>query len=209
MFDIIIIGAGPGGYETAADAAAHGLTVAIVERDQMGGTCLNRGCIPTKALCRNAEVINLMREAEVWGVKTGEMAFDYTPVFERKEAVVKQLREGVEMLMGAPGITAIKGEATLKDANTVVVNGEEYQAKNIIIATGSAPRGLPIEGADLAMTSDDILAMETLPKSLCIVGGGVIGMEFAAVFNTFGVEVTVIEYCKEILPHSTKTWPSA
>ena len=200
MFDIIIIGAGPGGYETAADAAAHGLTVAIVERDQMGGTCLNRGCIPTKALCRNAEVINLMREAEVWGVKTGEMAFDYAPVFERKEAVVKQLREGVEMLMGAPGITAIKGEAILKDAHTVVVNGEEYSAKNIIIATGSAPRGLPIEGADLAMTSDDILAMETLPKSLCIVGGGVIGMEFAAVFSTFGVEVTVIEYCKEILP---------
>ena len=200
MFDIIIIGAGPGGYETAADAAAHGLTVAIVERDQMGGTCLNRGCIPTKALCRNAEVINLMREAEVWGIKTGELAFDYAPVFERKEAVVKQLREGVEMLMGAPGITAIKGEASLKDANTVVVNGEEYSAKNIIIATGSAPRGLPIEGADLAMTSDDILAMETLPKSLCIVGGGVIGMEFAAVFSTFGVEVTVIEYCKEILP---------
>ena len=200
MFDIIIIGAGPGGYETAADAAAHGLNVAIVERDQMGGTCLNRGCIPTKALCRNAEVINLMREAEVWGMKTGELAFDYAPVFERKEAVVKQLREGVEMLMGAPGITAIKGEAILKDANTVVVNGEEYSAKNIIIATGSAPRGLPIEGADLAMTSDDILAMETLPKSLCIVGGGVIGMEFAAVFSTFGVEVTVIEYCKEILP---------
>ncbi len=200
MFDIIIIGAGPGGYETAADAAAHGLTVAIVERDQMGGTCLNRGCIPTKALSRNAEVINLLREAEVWGVKTGEMDFDYAPVFERKEAVVKQLREGVEMLMGAPGITAIKGEAILKDAYTVVVNGEEYSAKNIIIATGSAPRGLPIEGADLAMTSDDILAMETLPKSLCIVGGGVIGMEFAAVFSTFGVEVTVIEYCKEILP---------
>jgi len=200
MFDIIIIGAGPGGYETAADAAAHGLTVAIVEKDQMGGTCLNRGCIPTKALCRNAEVIDLMRESEVWGVKTGEMAFDYAPVFERKEAVVKQLREGVEMLMGAPGITAIKGEATLKDANTVIVNGEEYSAKNIIIATGSAPRGLPIEGADLAMTSDDILAMETLPQSLCIVGGGVIGMEFAAVFSTFGVEVTVIEYCKEILP---------
>ncbi len=200
MFDIIIIGAGPGGYETAADAAAHGLTVAIVEKDQMGGTCLNRGCIPTKAMCRNAEVVNLMREAEVWGVKTGEMAFDYAPVFERKEAVVKQLREGVETLMGAPGITAIKGEAILKDANTVVVNGEEYSAKNIIIATGSAPRGLPIEGADLAMTSDDILAMETLPQSLCIVGGGVIGMEFAAVFSTFGVEVTVIEYCKEILP---------
>ena len=200
MFDIIIIGAGPGGYETAADAAAKGLTVAIVERDEMGGTCLNRGCIPTKALCRNAEVVNLMREAEVWGVKTGELAFDYAPVFERKEAVVKQLREGVEGLMGSNGITAIKGEASLKDAHTVVVNGEEYEGKNIIIATGSAPRGLPIEGADLAMTSDDILAMQELPKSLCIVGGGVIGMEFAAVFSSFGVDVTVIEYCKEILP---------
>ena len=200
MFDIIIIGAGPGGYETAADAAAKGLTVAIVERDEMGGTCLNRGCIPTKALCRNAEVVNLMREAEVWGVKTGELAFDYAPVFERKEAVVKQLREGVEGLMGSNGITAIKGEASLKDSHTVVVNGEEYEGKNIIIATGSAPRGLPIEGADLAMTSDDILAMQELPKSLCIVGGGVIGMEFAAVFSSFGVDVTVIEYCKEILP---------
>ncbi len=200
MFDIIIIGAGPGGYETAADAAAKGLTVAIVERDEMGGTCLNRGCIPTKALCRNAEVVNLMREAEVWGVKTGELAFDYATVFERKEDVVRQLREGVEGLMASNGITAIKGEASIMDAHTVVVNGEEYEGKNIIIATGSAPRGLPIEGADLAMTSDDILAMQQLPKSLCIVGGGVIGMEFAAVFSSFGVEVTVIEYCKEILP---------
>ena len=200
MFDIIIIGAGPGGYETAAAAAKAGLTVGIVERDLLGGTCLNRGCIPTKALCRNAEVVNIMREAHVWGVETGELKFDYAPVFERKEAVVKQLRDGVEMLMGAPGITVIRGEAALKDANTIAVGDETYTAKNIIIATGSAPRGLPIEGAGLAMTSDDILAMTTLPKSLCIVGGGVIGMEFAAVFSSFGVEVTVVEFCPEILP---------
>ena len=200
MFDLLIIGAGPGGYEMAAEAAARGLSVGLVERDQLGGTCLNRGCIPTKALCRHAEVVSLMQEAALWGVNIDSPTFDYTTVFQRKEAVVSQLREGVEMLMKAPGITLIHGEARIKDSHTIEVNGEEYEARNLIIATGSAPRGLPIEGAHLAMTSDDILAMPTLPRSLCIVGGGVIGMEFAAVFSTFGVEVTVIEYCKEILP---------
>ena len=200
MFDIIIIGAGPGGYETAAVAAAHGLTVAIVERDQFGGTCLNRGCIPTKALCRNAEVVNLVKEASQWGISTGDIAIDYATAFARKNEVVTQLRDGVAMLMGQPGITVINGEATFKDAHTIIVGDETYEGKNIIIATGSAPRGLPITGADLCMTSDDVLNMDTLPKSMCIVGGGVIGMEFAAIFQSFGVEVTVVEYCKEILP---------
>lgn len=200
MFDIIIIGAGPGGYETAAAAAAQGLSVGIVERDLPGGTCLNRGCIPTKALCRNAEVVNLIKEAGQWGVSTGDITIDYAAAFARKNEVVKQLRDGVAMLMAQPGITFITGEASLSDAHTVTVNGETYSARNIIIATGSAPRGLPIEGAELCMTSDHVLDMDTLPESLCIVGGGVIGMEFAAIFNSFGVEVTVIEYCKEILP---------
>ncbi|MBR1803948.1 MAG: dihydrolipoyl dehydrogenase [Muribaculaceae bacterium] len=200
MFDIIIIGAGPGGYEMAAEAAAKGLTVGIVERDLLGGTCLNRGCIPTKALCRNAEVVNLIKESTQWGVNTGEVTIDYATAFARKNEVVTQLREGVAMLMGQPGITVINGEARFKDVHTIEVNGETYEARNIVIATGSAPRGLPIEGADLCMTSDDVLAMDTLPKSMCIVGGGVIGMEFAAIFQSFGVEVTVIEYCKEILP---------
>lgn len=200
MFDIIIIGAGPGGYETAAEAAALGQNVAIVERDQLGGTCLNRGCIPTKALCRNAEVVSLLRESEAWGITTGEQRFDYAPVFARKEAVVEQLRSGVETLMSAPGITLIRGEASLSDAHTVTVAGENFEARHIIIATGSAPRPLPIEGAELALTSDDILALSELPQSLCIVGGGVIGMEFAVAFSTFGVDVTVVEFCKEILP---------
>ncbi len=200
MYDLIIIGAGPGGYELAASAAAKGLQVAIVERDLLGGTCLNRGCIPTKALCRNAEVVNLVREAAVWGVNAGDITVDYATAFARKNEVVSQLRDGVAMLMGQPGITVIEGEAAFVDAHTIAVAGERHQAKNIVIATGSAPRGLPIPGADLCMTSDDILAMDTLPKSLCIVGGGVIGMEFAAIFQSFGVEVTVIEYCKEILP---------
>ena len=200
MFDLIIIGAGPGGYEMAAEAASHGLTVGIVERDLLGGTCLNRGCIPTKALCRNAEVVNLIKEAAGWGVTTGDVSVDYATAFTRKNEVVTQLRDGVAMLMGQPGITVINGEASFKDAHTVMVGDEQYEAKNIVIATGSAPRGLPIPGAELCMTSDDVLAMDTLPKSMCIVGGGVIGMEFAAIFQSFGVEVTVIEYCKEILP---------
>ncbi len=200
MYDLIIIGAGPGGYEMAASAAAHGLTVGIVERNLLGGTCLNRGCIPTKALCRNAEVVNLMREAAQWGVNASNITVDYATAFARKNEVVTQLRDGVAMLMKQPGITVIEGEARFVNAHTIEVAGNRHEAKNIVIATGSAPRGLPIPGADLCMTSDDVLAMDTLPHSLCIVGGGVIGMEFAAIFQSFGVEVTVIEYCKEILP---------
>ena len=200
MFDLIIIGAGPGGYELAAEAAAHGLTVAIAERDLLGGTCLNRGCIPTKALCRNAEVVNLIKEAAQWGISVNDMAIDYATAFARKNEVVTQLRDGVAMLMKSPGITVLEGEAKFIDAHTIEVAGEKHEAKNIVIATGSAPRGLPIPGADLCMTSDDVLSMDNLPQSMCIVGGGVIGMEFAAIFQSFGVEVTVVEYCKEILP---------
>ncbi len=199
-FDLIIIGAGPGGYEMAAEAAHAGLTVGIVERDQMGGTCLNRGCIPTKALCRNAEVLGNLKEAALWGIQSEGFTFDFGAAMTRKDEVVTQLRDGVKQLMQSPGITAIEGEARFVDAHTIEVNGERHDAKNIVIATGSAPKGLPIPGAELAMTSDDILSMTELPKSLCIVGGGVIGMEFAAIFNTYGVEVTVVEFCKEILP---------
>ena len=199
-FDLIIIGAGPGGYEMAAEAAHAGLTVGIVERDQMGGTCLNRGCIPTKALCRNAEVLGNLKESAMWGIQSEGFTFDFGAAMTRKDEVVTQLRDGVKQLMQSPGITAIEGEARFVDAHTIEVNGERHDAKNIVIATGSAPKGLPIPGAELAMTSDDILSMTELPKSLCIVGGGVIGMEFAAIFNTYGVEVTVVEFCKEILP---------
>lgn len=184
----------------AAEAAQAGLTVGIVERDQMGGTCLNRGCIPTKALCRNAEVLGNIKEAAVWGIQSEGFTFDFGAAMARKDEVVTLLRDGVKQLMHSPGITSIEGEARFIDAHTIEVGGERHDAKNIVIATGSAPKGLPIPGAELAMTSDDILSMTELPKSLCIVGGGVIGMEFAAIFNTYGVEVTVVEFCKEILP---------
>ena len=175
-YDVIVIGSGPGGYVAAIRAAQLGFNTAVVERNELGGICLNWGCIPTKALCRNAEVINTVREAAQFGVTTGEVTVDYGIAFARKEEVVKQLRDGVAMLMGGDGITVVNGEAKFVDAKTVEVAGEQYTAPAIVIATGSIPRGLPIEGADLAMTSDDILAMQELPKSLCIVGGGVIGM---------------------------------
>lgn len=186
----------------AAMAAKQQLKVAVVEKDLPGGTCLNRGCIPTKALCRNAEVLNTIRDAASFGITVGDVSFDYQAIFNRKNEIVSQLREGVSMLLSNDLITVINGTAEFTGAHAIKVNDSQYTADNIVIATGSAPKALPIEGATIegVMTSDEILAMDTLPKSLCIIGGGVIGMEFAGIFSSFGVDVTVVEFCKEILP---------
>ncbi len=184
----------------AAEAAHRGHKVAIVERNLMGGTCLNRGCIPTKALCRSAEVLNTVKEAAEFGVSIDGFHTNYAKAVERKDAVVAQLRDGIGMLLNNPQITIIQGEAKLIDAHTVGVGDDRLEASHIVIATGSAPKALPITGAEYAMTSDDILSVNTLPKSLCVIGGGVIGMEFAGIFSSFGVDVSVVEFCKEILP---------
>ncbi|WP_300503353.1 dihydrolipoyl dehydrogenase [uncultured Duncaniella sp.] len=196
--DLIIIGAGPGGYETAVEAAAHGKTVTLIERAQPGGTCLNRGCIPTKALCRSAEVAMTLAEAADYGFSAANSVLDFPVVMQRKDRIVGELREGVATLL--KDVNVINGEARFKTPAIVEVDGQEYTAPEIIIATGSAPAMLPIESKELCLTSDEILSLDTLPKSLCVIGGGVIGMEFASVFAAFGVEVTVVEYCKEILP---------
>lgn len=198
--DIIIIGAGPGGYETAVSAARRGLNVALIERGELGGTCLNRGCIPTKSLCRSAEVAVTVRNATDYGIKipNGIVEVDYPAVANRKNEVVRQLREGVAELL--KNVDVISGEASFISPSEVVVGGVVYSAPRIIIATGSAPSRLPIPGAELAMTSDDFLSLTELPSSVIVVGGGVIGMEFASILNAFGVAVTVVEYCKEILP---------
>ncbi|MGM9868199.1 MAG: dihydrolipoyl dehydrogenase [Sodaliphilus sp.] len=200
MFDIIIIGAGPGGYEMAAEAAQHGLKVALVERDQLGGTCLNRGCIPTKALCRNAEVVDLLKNADEFGIAIDGLCVNYARAVERKDAVVSQLREGIAMLLNQPQVSIFQGEASIVDAHTVAVDNEKLEARHIVIATGSAPKALPIDGAEYALNSDQMLSLTSLPKSLCVIGGGVIGMEFAGIFSHYGVEVSVVEFCKEILP---------
>ena len=223
---IIIIGAGPGGYETALLAAKRGVEVVLIESGHVGGTCLNEGCIPTKAFCKNAEVLDGLREAEAFGVTGLSYGFDFKAVAARKNAVVEQLRGGVEGLLGHKLITLVRGKASFKDAHTVLVEplrhslacasatssmseeqsdvaiSTEYTADYIIIATGSVSASLPIPGADLPgiLTSREILDLEEVPQRLCVIGGGVIGLEFASVFRSFGSEVTVLEYFKEILP---------
>ena len=200
--NLIIIGAGPGGYETAVKAAKAGLKTVIIEKAALGGTCLNAGCIPTKCLCHSAEVHD-----EVLAAGYADAAVDIAALVARKDSVVEKLRQGVAMLMKTPGITLVQGEARFVDAHTVAVHkadGEEEQftAPNVIIATGSVTKFLPIPGAHAqgVITSTEALNLTTLPKRLCIIGGGVIGMEFASIFRSFGVEVEVVEFMKEILP---------
>ncbi len=199
---LIIIGAGPGGYETALLAAKRGVETVLIEAGPVGGTCLNEGCIPTKSFCRNAEVIDGLKEAEAFGVTGLSYRFDFGAVISRKNAVVEQLRGGVEGLLGHKLITLVRGRAEFKDAHTVVVGGQEYEGDYIMIATGSVSASLPIPGADLPgiLTSKEILDIQEVPQRLCVIGGGVIGLEFASIFRSFGSEVTVVEYCKDILP---------
>ncbi len=199
---LIIIGAGPGGYETAVLAAKRGVETVIIEAGPVGGTCLNEGCIPTKSFCKNAEVVDGLKEAEAFGVTGLSYDFDFNAVVARKNAVVEQLRGGVEGLLGNKLITLVRGKAQFKDAHTVVVDGQEYEGDYIIIATGSVSASLPIPGADLPgiLTSKEILDIQEVPQRLCVIGGGVIGLEFASIFRSFGSEVTVVEYCKDILP---------
>lgn len=201
-FDVIIIGGGPGGYKTATYAASKGLTVLVVEKAELGGTCLNCGCIPTKTYARNAEIIQTLKEADVYGLDELSFSFNFKTAYERKNNVIDALRNGISTLLSAPGITVVKGEAVLKSASSVSVNGEEYSAKNIIIATGSESKTLPIAGLDADMICDStwLLSTDTLPKRICIVGAGVIGMEFASILNSFGCEVSVVEFLKECLP---------
>lgn len=184
--DIIIIGSGPGGYRTASYALQQGKQVVIIEKAEAGGTCLNSGCIPTKCLAHDAEA----------------NASDFPAAAERKRNVMDQLRQGIEQLLAAPGITFVRGEATFKDARTIIVNGEEYEADDIIIATGSSSKMPPVEGIDnpRVITSTEALDFQSLPSEIVIIGAGVIGMEFASILSRFGAKVTVIEYLKECLP---------
>lgn len=200
--DLIIIGSGPGGYRSACYAAARGLSVTVFESAEAGGTCLNCGCIPTKSLCRNAEVIDTLRDASALGLESLSYTLDFGKIMERKNSVVAQLRNGVETLMRTPGITFVNKKAKLTSGHTVVTDEEEYTAGDIIIATGSHAKIPPIKGAHLqgVVTSTELLDIPSVPKRLCIVGAGVIGMEFASAFSSFGSEVTVVEFMKEALP---------
>lgn len=201
--DLIIIGGGPGGYETALLAAQRGLAVTLIERGNLGGTCLNEGCIPTKTLCRSAALACDMKKAAELGVAVGDWSVDFPTIMARKNAVVEQLRTGVEALMRHPKISLVTGDARFVDALTVEVAGERYAARDVIIATGSTAAILPIEGADLpgVVTSKELLDLHELPQRLTVIGAGVIGLEFASIFHALGSNVTVLEYAREVLPH--------
>ena len=194
---LTIIGGGPGGYETAVEAVRLGMEVTLVTEGPLGGTCLNEGCIPTKALCRAASLVDEIRSAGEFGIEA-TCTVDFPKVMARKDAVVAQLQQGIEVLLKK--VEVIRGRASLKDGHTVVVNGQEIVSDAILLATGSVSASLPIEGAELCVTSTEMLSLGEPPKRLAVIGGGVIGLEFASIYRSFGSEVTVLEFCKTVLP---------
>ena len=204
--DIAIIGAGPGGYVAALRATQLGAQVVCIEKRWLGGVCLNIGCIPTKALLRSAEVLALVKEAAAYGVLVGEPRFDWSIAQARKERVVKRLVGGVGMLLERAGVQVLEGTASFIRPNTLTVqlpDGEEtVVADNVIIATGSRTLVVPIPGLDGpgVIDSTDALALDALPESICIIGGGAIGLEFASLFSTFGVQVTLVEMLPRLAP---------
>jgi dihydrolipoamide dehydrogenase len=199
-FDVLVIGGGPGGYVAALRAAQLGASTAIVEKDRMGGTCLVRGCIPTKALLQSTELYSLAKAGEPFGLVTGDLGFDWTAAQRRKTAVVDQLVKGVEGLLKAGGVTSFKGSARLAGGGKVAIGDETVDVKDIVIATGSAVSRIPLKGAELTIDSDRILELKDVPKRLAVIGGGVVGMEFAAMFAALGSKVTVLEMLPQVLP---------
>ncbi|MCM1107494.1 MAG: dihydrolipoyl dehydrogenase [Clostridium sp.] len=199
---LLIIGAGPGGYETALHAAQRGIETTIIEAGPAGGTCLNEGCIPTKALCRTAQLLDDMHEAASHGIALSDTGFSLAHAIGRKNRIVDELRKGVDGLLTHKLIHRVNGKAIFADAHTVTVEGMSYEADHIIIATGSVSQSLPVPGTDLpgVVTSREMLALQQVPQRLCVIGGGVIGLELASVYRSFGSEVCVVEYAKEILP---------
>lgn len=204
--DIVIIGGGPGGYVAAIRAAQLGAKVSLIEQDRLGGTCLNWGCIPTKALYQNAQVVHALARSEEFGVIHSGFSIDMAKVQMRKERVVNQLREGIAQLLKSHGVAHIAGHASFADPNSLNIRphqGEVYtlNAEHIIIATGSVPASPPIPGRDLpgVLNSNDVLGLHEIPRSMVVIGGGVIGMEFAGIFHAFGTAMTVVEFMPRIL----------
>jgi dihydrolipoyl dehydrogenase len=206
-FDVIVIGGGPGGYVAAIRAAQLGFKTAVVERDQLGGICLNWGCIPTKALLRSAEVYHLMQHAADFGLSAEKIGFDIEAVVKRSRKVSSRLTGGIGSLMKKHKITVIEGSAKLdkgKDAPEVVVGKDRYTAKHVILATGARARTIPAAGlepdGDKIWTYREAMVPSEMPKSLLVIGSGAIGIEFASFYRTMGAEVTVVEMMDRVLP---------
>lgn len=208
QFDLGIIGGGPAGYTAAFQARSKGLSVVLFEKDKVGGVCLNRGCIPTKAVLHSAELYEEMKSATELGITAENLSFDYSKVVERKDKIVEKLRKSLELSLKNSGVVVVNAEAkipshTMKNGeNQVFANEEIYECKKIITATGSKPRdfdGLRFDHKFI-LSSDDILNLKTLPKSIIIIGSGAIGIEWARILSAFDVEVTIVEMADHLLP---------
>src|SRR5262250_2763708 len=205
-FDLVVLGSGPGGYVCAIRAAQLGLKTAIIERDRLGGICLNWGCIPTKALLRSSEIWHLMHRMNEFGFSADNMKFDIAKIVERSRKVAQQLSNGVAFLMKKHKITVIAGEARLDGPGTITVTKDggagEYGAKNIVLATGARARTMPGLEPDgkLIWTYREAMIPDSFPESLLVVGSGAIGIEFASFFRTLGSDVTVVEVLDRVLP---------
>lgn len=202
QFDVVVLGGGPGGYEAAIRCAQYGLKTALIEADQLGGTCLNRGCVPTKALLYSAELYEKMLHAGEFGISAGPVGFDFELMARRKNTLVGAVRSGVENLEKANGVALIRGFGRLTSPHHIEVGEQTVSADHIILATGSFPAVPPIPGADgpRVLNSSQVLSLTATPASLIIVGGGVIGIEFATLFAALGVPVTILELLPAILP---------
>ncbi|MFA6815694.1 MAG: dihydrolipoyl dehydrogenase [Lentisphaeria bacterium] len=204
MYDLIVIGSGPGGYEAAAYAAKLGKKVALFEKKDIGGTCLNVGCIPAKTFLRSSRAFEDCEEAKLYGIKNvGQVVLDMAAVQKRKQQIVSRLVRGVQSMLTGLGVEIIKAKAKMLSKNKVEADGKEYEASNILIATGSIPAAPPIPGLrdnPKVLDSTGILALDTVPKDLVIIGGGVIGLEFASFFATAGSKITIVEMLPKIAP---------
>ena len=203
-YDLVVVGAGPGGYVAAIRASQLGLKVAVVEREELGGVCLNWGCIPSKSLLKNAEIISLLHNGEEWGFKFDNLSIDYSKAFARSRSVVGRQVKGIGYLLRKNKIEHLTGEATLRDSQTIEVapEGKVLGARNIVLATGARPRTippLPLDGK-VVITSREALALKKLPSSAVIVGGGATGVEFAYLWNAYGVKVTLMELLPRLVP---------
>ncbi len=201
MKDLIIIGGGPGGYVAAIRARQLGMNVVLIEKDRVGGVCLHRGCIPTKAYYRNALAMRDICNSSEFNIQLDNVSFDIAGAKERKNKIVNNLFGGIEKLLQDNGVERVTGRAELLDKNTVRVNGQSIQGRNLLLATGSVPASLPIPGIDQpgVLNSDQMLDLDQVPDRLAVIGGGVIGLEFACIFNSFGSQVKIFEFLPTLL----------
>ncbi len=201
-FDVVILGGGSGGYAAALRSAQLGKSVALFEKDKLGGTCLHRGCIPTKALLHAAEIADNTREAESFGVNASFHSIDMPKVNSYRDGIIDKLFKGLTGLVNSKNITVVAGEGRLTGPKTVTVNGDNYTGTNVVLATGSYSKSLPgLEIGGRVITSDHALKLNFVPKSVIVLGGGVIGVEFASIWRSFGSEVTIIEGLPHLVPN--------